>query len=211
MKYFQNVVDIVRDLMSPNAEEQHYKNGMRKDPDGFMDIEWCCSKQIHSWDELRKVFQIANGRKAIAPTQFNPMSTRGHCIMTLEVEMPHPETEGMKQRGRVYVCDLAGIFLLCGYDDVVWSCQCILGAAVHFVVQVTGYYLYHDFTSLLLLYQEPSLQETLYTPYTKKLHSKMIHLSISSKGPTRTPRRPRSCKIKERKLTCLCLKWRSSS
>jgi hypothetical protein len=108
MKYFQNVVDIVRDLMSPNAEEQHYKNGMRKDPDGFMDIEWCAAKQIHNWNELRQVFQIANSRKAIAPTQFNPMSTRGHCIMTLEVEMPHPETEGMKQRGRVYVCDLAG-------------------------------------------------------------------------------------------------------
>lgn len=108
MKYFQNVVDIVRDLMSSNAEEQHYKNGMRKDADGFMDIEWCLAKQIHSWNELRQVFQIANSRKAIAPTQFNPMSTRGHCIMTLEVEMPHPETEGMKQRGRVYVCDLAG-------------------------------------------------------------------------------------------------------
>jgi hypothetical protein len=108
MKYFHNVVDIVRDLMSPNAEEQHYKNGMRKDPDGFMDIDWCLAKQIHSWNELRQVFQVANGRKAIAPTQFNPMSTRGHCIMTLEVEMPHPETEGMKQRGRVYVCDLAG-------------------------------------------------------------------------------------------------------
>jgi hypothetical protein len=29
-----------------------------------------------------------NQRKAIAPTQFNPMSTRGHCIMVLEVEMP---------------------------------------------------------------------------------------------------------------------------
>ncbi len=28
--------------------------------------------------------------------------------MVLEVEMPHPENEGMKQRGRVYVCDLAG-------------------------------------------------------------------------------------------------------
>lgn len=108
MKYFQNVVDIVRDLMSSNAEEQHYKNGMKKDPDGFMDIEWCVAKQIHSWNELRQVFQVANSRKAIAPTQFNPMSTRGHCIMTLEVEMPHPETEGMKQRGRVYVCDLAG-------------------------------------------------------------------------------------------------------
>ena len=39
----------VRDLLSPNAEEQHYKNGMRKDPDGFMDIEWCCSTIINSW------------------------------------------------------------------------------------------------------------------------------------------------------------------
>lgn len=108
MKYFQNVVDTVRDLMSPNGEEQHYKNGMRKDPDGFMDIEWCGTKVLHSWNELRDTFQTCNGRKAIAPTQFNPMSTRGHCIMVLEVEMPHPETEGMKQRGRVYVCDLAG-------------------------------------------------------------------------------------------------------
>lgn len=126
MKYFQNVVDIVRDLMSANAEEQHYKNGMRKDPDGFMDIEWCIAKQIHSWNELRSVFQIANGRKAIAPTQFNPMSTRGHCIMTLEVEMPHPETEGMKQRGRVYVCDLAGTepagdIVYANYDKVTFD------------------------------------------------------------------------------------------
>lgn len=40
--------------------------------------------------------------------QFNHQSTRGHCIMTLEVEMPHPDMPGMKQKGRVYVCDLAG-------------------------------------------------------------------------------------------------------
>jgi len=108
MKYFQNVVDIVRDLMSPNAEEQHYKNGMRADADGFMDIEWCKSVVISSWNDLRSQFQIANARKAIAPTQFNPMSTRGHCIMVLEVEMPKPDDASMKQRGRVYVCDLAG-------------------------------------------------------------------------------------------------------
>ena len=101
-------MDTVRDLMSSNAEEQHYKNGMRKDPDGFMDIDWCSQKVLSSWAELREVFQISNARKAIAPTQFNPMSTRGHCIMVVELEMPHPETEGMKQRGRVYVCDLAG-------------------------------------------------------------------------------------------------------
>ena len=30
MKYFQNVVDTVRDLMSPSAEEQAYKNGNSK-------------------------------------------------------------------------------------------------------------------------------------------------------------------------------------
>jgi hypothetical protein len=50
----------------------------------------------------------ANDRKAIAPTQFNPQSTRGHCIMTFEVDKPDPDHEGMKQRGRLYVCDLAG-------------------------------------------------------------------------------------------------------
>ncbi|CAM9194143.1 unnamed protein product, partial [Phaeothamnion confervicola] len=108
MKYFQNVVDIVRDLMSPLAQEQHYKNGMKKDADGFVDIDWCSSQVLTSWDDLRTTFQRANANKAIAPTQFNHQSTRGHCIMTLEVEMPHPEQEGMKQRGRVYVCDLAG-------------------------------------------------------------------------------------------------------
>lgn len=108
MKYFQNVVDIVRDLLSNTCEEQHYKNGMKKDEDGFMDCVWCAVKQVNTWDEFRKIFQVANGRKAIAPTQFNPMSTRGHCIMTLELELPHPDMEGMKQRGRLYVCDLAG-------------------------------------------------------------------------------------------------------
>ena len=31
MKYFQNVVGIVRDLMSPIGTEKQYKEGMRKD------------------------------------------------------------------------------------------------------------------------------------------------------------------------------------
>ena len=108
MKYFQNIVDTVRDLMSPTGEEQHYKNGMRKDPDGFTDIEWCQSKIIHSWTELREQFRRANSRKAISPTQFNPCSTRGHCIMVLEVEIPDSDNVNMKKRGRLYVCDLAG-------------------------------------------------------------------------------------------------------
>ena len=41
MKYFQNVVDIVRDLMCPQIDERSYKEGFRKDDDGFIDILWC--------------------------------------------------------------------------------------------------------------------------------------------------------------------------
>jgi hypothetical protein len=108
MKYFQNVVDTVRDLMSATAKEQAYKTGMRKGKDGFMDVQWCISKVLKNWDHLRETFLEANSRKAIAPTQFNHQSTRGHCIMTLDVEMPVPGKEGVKQNGRVYVCDLAG-------------------------------------------------------------------------------------------------------
>lgn len=108
MKYFQNVVDTVRDLTSPSAIEQQYKAGMRKDEDGFMDIEWCGKVPIESWEHLCKLFQQCNGRKAISPTQFNHQSTRGHCIMTLEVEKPVDGDPSLKQRGRLYVCDLAG-------------------------------------------------------------------------------------------------------
>lgn len=55
--------------MSPVISEQHYKNGMKKDENGFMDIDWCCSKVLNDWDELRSVFMQANAKKAIAPTQ----------------------------------------------------------------------------------------------------------------------------------------------
>jgi hypothetical protein len=108
MQYFQNVVDIVRDLMSPAGEERQYKEGFKKDADGFMNICWLMSKVITSWDELRNTFVKANARKAIAPTQFNPQSTRGHCVMTMEVEKPKEDDPSTKQRGRIYVCDLAG-------------------------------------------------------------------------------------------------------
>ena len=84
MKYFQNVVDIVRDLMSPTGEEQQYKAGMQKDEDGFMDINWCGQKIIADWNDLRETFQVANARKAISPTQFNHQSTRGHWYEHLE-------------------------------------------------------------------------------------------------------------------------------
>lgn len=108
MKYFQNVVDTIRDLLSPLAQEKGYKVGMKKDKDGFVDVEWCQTVMLESWEELTKIVQQANTRKAIAPTQFNHQSTRGHCMLVLTVEFPHPTMKGIKQKGRVYVCDLAG-------------------------------------------------------------------------------------------------------
>ena len=108
MKYFQNVVDIVRDLLSPTGEERPYKDGMRKDADGFMDIVWCRSTVLNSWSDFRQAFQTANARKAFAPTQFNPQSQRGHCIMVIDVTFPDENNPGMKKRGRIYVGDLSG-------------------------------------------------------------------------------------------------------
>lgn len=55
--------------MSPVGKEMHYKNGMKKDTDGFTDIDWCSSAVLNSWDDLRRAFRAANARKAIAPTQ----------------------------------------------------------------------------------------------------------------------------------------------
>jgi hypothetical protein len=43
MKYIQNVVDTVRDLIHPAGKEAHYKSGLKKDADGFADIEWAQS------------------------------------------------------------------------------------------------------------------------------------------------------------------------
>ena len=73
-----------------------------------MDIEWCKSVPIKDWKDLTEKFQEANSRKAISPTQFNHQSTRGHCIMVLEVEKPREENSETKSKGRLYVCDLAG-------------------------------------------------------------------------------------------------------
>ena len=78
MKYFQNVVDtIVTSCRLWGASK--LQQGMRKDKDGFTDVEWCIATPLAEWKQLCEIFQEANGRKAIALTQFNPMSTRGHC------------------------------------------------------------------------------------------------------------------------------------
>lgn len=63
--------------MSPVGKEMHYKNGMKKDPDGFTDIDWCSSAVLNSWDDLRRAFMAANARKAIAPTQVSCRAREG--------------------------------------------------------------------------------------------------------------------------------------
>lgn len=67
--------------MSPVGKEMHYKNGMKKDADGFTDIDWCSSAVLNSWDDLRQAFMAANARKAIAPTQASCSRTiRGETL-----------------------------------------------------------------------------------------------------------------------------------
>jgi hypothetical protein len=52
------VIDTVRDLMSPSCEERTYKEGMRKDEDGFMDILWCGSAVLEDWNDMRSTFKV---------------------------------------------------------------------------------------------------------------------------------------------------------
>ena len=111
VKYFQNVVHDVIDLFSDKkVPERHPFKEMHKDIHGFMDIRWIKPKVITSWDELLKLLEKANKLKYIAPTQFNPSSTRGHCILFYEVDMPMKMRSGKKviKTARMYVCDLAG-------------------------------------------------------------------------------------------------------
>ena len=102
IKYFQNVHDTVRDLLSPAAIEKHFKEGMKLDKDGFMDMTWCRRKLVPSFHELREIIGHANKRKCISPTQFNWCSTRGHCILEFEV------TNNLWIPRQAFVCDLAG-------------------------------------------------------------------------------------------------------
>ena len=113
---------------------------MRKDSDGFMDVEWCISKPLESWDDLRSTFKKANARKAISPTQFNHQSTRGHCIMVLEVEMPNPDNPNVKQRGRLYVCDLAGteVVMRISFDNFFFNLQIYSDAKHIYVNYITA-------------------------------------------------------------------------
>ena len=43
---------------SAQGTEKVYKEGMRKDTDGFMDIQWCGTETLDTWDQLRKTQSV---------------------------------------------------------------------------------------------------------------------------------------------------------
>ena len=60
-----------------------------------------CSEYL---EELRSIVQNANSRKAISPTQFNHQSTRGHCILIMEVETTNSKNEKQKVDYMYVIC-----------------------------------------------------------------------------------------------------------
>ena len=107
MKYFQNVVDEIIDLISPEAESKNFKIGLQKDSAGFMDVSWCITETLKSWDELRNTCMEADARKVVAPTPSSHRCTRGHSFLNLVVDKPNDGKQGLRQQGRIYICDIA--------------------------------------------------------------------------------------------------------
>jgi hypothetical protein len=83
IKYFQNVHDTVRDLLSKAAVEKNFKEGMRSDKDGFQDITWCRRKVVPDWTTMRKGRYIYNTFKC------NVMQSK-HAKHTRRLKLLHP-------------------------------------------------------------------------------------------------------------------------
>jgi hypothetical protein len=108
LRYFQNIVNDVRDLASPLGQEKNFKTGLHRDESGFMEFDWVSTVPLSTFSELCSTVKEANRRKALAATQFNWCSTRGHCILQLELTKPNESMPDVQTRCRLYVCDLAG-------------------------------------------------------------------------------------------------------
>ena len=101
MRYLQNVVDDVFDLIGGGTSDKNSMTPERKPP-GFYEHTWATEVELESFEELLDVFRNAAPRKQVAPTQFNPSSTRGHVVVVFKIITPSGS------EGRFYVCDLAG-------------------------------------------------------------------------------------------------------
>ena len=115
MKYFQNIGDTVRDLLSPIAEEKKFGIGLNVYGDtGCKDLEWCLPTILKTWNDVRHNMKRANMRKNFFPTQFHHRSTHGHSILTLTIAKPGQHAVkpirkvGNERHGRLYIFDVAG-------------------------------------------------------------------------------------------------------
>ena len=101
--FMQNVVNAVFDLLGGG---QDTVSSMRTDKGGFCYhpsfVGGGMGEACPTFENLCDVFRKAASSKQIAPTQFNPQSTRGHVVVVFVVVQPDGK------EGRFYVCDLAG-------------------------------------------------------------------------------------------------------
>ena len=68
LRYFQNIVNDVRDLNSAVGEEKHYKAGMHKDPEGFMGFDWIDAVRGKGSPSTRQKFLVPS------PLNFSPLA-----------------------------------------------------------------------------------------------------------------------------------------
>ena len=76
MSFIQNVVDDVFDLIGGSHESAKTMRAEKKPPH-FNTHRWCECRPVETFEEMRNLFVAASSRKKVAPTQFNPQSTRG--------------------------------------------------------------------------------------------------------------------------------------
>lgn len=101
MMFIQNVVNDVFDLIGGGHDSAKTIRAEKKPPH-FNTHTWAESRPLETFEEMRELFLSASARKKVAPTQFNPQSTRGHVVVVFKIIQP----DGTE--GRFYVCDLAG-------------------------------------------------------------------------------------------------------
>eukprot|EP00752_Nemacystus_decipiens_P007745 g6923.t2 len=91
--------DKIRDLLHPGADSSAFR--VREHPQTGPYVDNLVPVQVESWSQLRQLLALGISARAEADTPENSKSSRGHAILTLEVNTP----SGVS---RVQMVDLAG-------------------------------------------------------------------------------------------------------
>ena len=96
----------IRDLLTPGQKKLEIK----EDPNGVY-VKDGSSFIVQNGDELMKLVDLGNSRRAVAATAMNATSSRSHSIFIITVEMSVPvdgTTESHIKVGKLHLVDLAG-------------------------------------------------------------------------------------------------------